>query len=65
MGSTAGCTFSCWSRRWIDLLRTDGLEPSKANIAQYGGYLFSIFMLGWACAMFWGWLADRNWPGLR
>jgi MFS family permease len=43
----------------IDLLRTDGLEPSKANIAQYGGYLFSIFMLGWACSMFWGWLADR------
>jgi MFS family permease len=43
----------------IDLLRTGGLEPSKSNIAQYGGYLFSIFMLGWACSMFWGWLADR------
>src|ERR1700722_5596541 len=43
----------------IDLLRGDGLEPTKGNIAQYGGYLFSIFMLGWACSMFWGWLADR------
>lgn len=43
----------------IDLLRSGGLEPTKANIAQYGGYLFSIFMLGWACSMFWGWLADR------
>ncbi|WP_428485177.1 MFS transporter [Rhodopila sp.] len=43
----------------IDLLRTGGLEPTKGNIAQYGGYLFSIFMLGWACSMFWGWLADR------
>jgi MFS family permease len=43
----------------IDLLHTGDLEVSKANIAQYGGYLFSIFMLGWACSMFWGWLADR------
>jgi MFS family permease len=43
----------------IDLLHRGGLEASKGNIAQYGGYLFSIFMLGWACSMFWGWLADR------
>ena len=43
----------------IDLLHSGGLEATKANIAQYGGYLFSIFMLGWACSMFWGWLADR------
>ena len=43
----------------IDLLHSGGLEASKGNIAQYGGYLFSIFMLGWACSMFWGWLADR------
>jgi MFS family permease len=43
----------------IELLRSGGLEPTKGNIAQYGGYLFSIFMLGWACSMFWGWLADR------
>jgi MFS family permease len=43
----------------IDLLRSSGLEPSKGNIAQYGGYLFSIFMVGWGCSMFWGWLADR------
>jgi MFS family permease len=43
----------------IDLLHSGGLEATKNNIAQYGGYLFSIFMLGWACSMFWGWLADR------
>ena len=42
-----------------ELLPLSGVEPTKANIAIYGGYGFSIFMLGWACAMFWGWLADR------
>src|ERR1700753_3745036 len=41
-----------------ELLPLSGIEASKANIALYGGYGFSIFMLGWACAMFWGWLAD-------
>jgi hypothetical protein len=30
----------------IDLLHSGGLEASKGNIAQYDGYLFSIFMLG-------------------
>ncbi|WP_428492861.1 MFS transporter [Rhodopila sp.] len=43
----------------IDLLHSGGLDASKGNIARYGGYLFSIFMLGWACSMFWGWMADR------
>jgi MFS family permease len=42
-----------------ELLPLSGVEVTKANIALYGGYGFSIFMLGWACAMFWGWLADR------
>src|SRR6202789_4410866 len=42
-----------------DLLPASGIEASKANIGAYGGLLFSIFMLGWACSMFWGWLADR------
>ncbi|HVJ50896.1 MAG TPA: MFS transporter [Aliidongia sp.] len=42
-----------------DLLPESGIEATKANIAAYGGMLFSIFMLGWACSMFWGWLADR------
>jgi len=42
-----------------DLLPANGIEVSKANVAAYGGLLFSIFMLGWACSMFWGWLADR------
>jgi MFS family permease len=42
-----------------DLLHADGIEPEKGTIALYGGYLFTVFMLGWACSMFWGWLADR------
>src|ERR1700755_1188327 len=42
-----------------DLLRNDGMVADKAHIAQFGGELFSIFMVGWACSMFWGWLADR------
>lgn len=43
----------------VELLTLQGMEASRANIALYGGYLFSVFMLGWACSMFWGWLADR------
>ena len=42
-----------------ELLKLEGMEVSRANIALYGGYLFTAFMLGWACSMFWGWLADR------
>jgi MFS family permease len=42
-----------------DLLRAQGATPDKGHIALYGGYLFSIFMIGWASSMFWGWLADR------
>ena len=42
-----------------ELCRASGIEASKANIAVYGGLGFSIFMLGWACSMFWGWTADR------
>ena len=42
-----------------ELLPLSGIEASKANIAVYGGIGFSVFMLGWACAMFWGWLADH------
>ncbi|MGU3388268.1 MFS transporter [Methylobacterium sp. D53M] len=42
-----------------DLLAAGGIEPARGTIALYGGYFFSIFMLGWACSMFWGWLADR------
>src|ERR1700735_1472265 len=43
-----------------ELLPASGIEASHANIGAYGGLLFSIFMLGWACSMFWGWLADRG-----
>jgi MFS family permease len=42
-----------------ELLPASGIEASRANIGLYGGVLFSIFMLGWACSMFWGWAADR------
>jgi MFS family permease len=42
-----------------ELLPASGIEASRANIGVYGGILFSIFMLGWACSMFWGWAADR------
>ena len=42
-----------------ELLPASGIEASRANIGLYGGLLFSIFMLGWACSMVWGWAADR------
>lgn len=42
-----------------ELLPASGIEASNANIGLYGGLLFSIFMLGWACSMVWGWAADR------
>jgi hypothetical protein len=35
-----------------DLLHADGIAPEKGAIALYGGYLFTVFMLGWACSMF-------------
>ena len=41
-----------------DLLPRSGIPVTAANIGFYGGLLFSIFMLGWACSMFWGWAAD-------
>lgn len=43
----------------ITLLHAQGITVDKGHIALYGGYLFSIFMVGWACSMFWGWMADR------
>jgi MFS family permease len=42
-----------------ELLPASGIEGSPANIGIYGGLMFSIFMLGWACSMVWGWAADR------
>ena len=42
-----------------ELLPASGLEASRVNVGFYGGLLFSIFMLGWACSMVWGWAADR------
>ena len=42
-----------------ELLPASGIEASRANIGFYGGLLFSIFMLGWAASMVWGFAADR------
>jgi len=42
-----------------ELLPASGIKATPANIGVYGGLLFSIFMLGWACSMIWGWAADR------
>jgi MFS family permease len=42
-----------------ELLPASGIQATPANIGVYGGLLFSIFMLGWACSMIWGWAADR------
>lgn len=42
-----------------DLLAHSKHAVSTAPVALYGGYFFSVFMLGWACSMIWGWLADR------
>ena len=42
-----------------DLLPASGMAASRANIGFYGGLLFSVFMLGWACSMVWGYAADR------
>jgi MFS family permease len=36
-----------------------GIEPTRGAVALWGGTFFSIFMLGWACSMAWGALADR------
>ncbi len=42
-----------------ELLPASGIEASGANIARFGGLMFTVFMFGWACSMFWGWFADR------
>ncbi len=42
-----------------ELLPASGIAATRGNIGFYGGLLFSIFMLGWACSMLWGWAADK------
>jgi MFS family permease len=42
-----------------DLLPASGIAATRANIGFYGGLLFSIYMLGWASSMVWGWAADH------
>ncbi len=43
----------------IELLPLSGRAATPANIGFFGGMLFSVFMLGWAASMFWGWLSDK------
>jgi MFS family permease len=43
----------------MDLLAHSNRAVATAPVALYGGYFFSLFMLGWAFSMIWGWLADR------
>ena len=43
----------------VTLLQAQQLPADKGHVALYGGFLFSLFMIGWACSMFWGWMADR------
>ncbi|MBX5193493.1 MFS transporter [Rhizobium sp. NZLR3b] len=42
-----------------ELLPASGIAANEANIGLYGGMLFSVFMVGWAASIFWGWAADR------
>ncbi|MEK6314744.1 MAG: MFS transporter [Burkholderia gladioli] len=42
-----------------DLLPASGYPADHTHIARFGGLMFSLFMLGWACSMLWGWCADR------
>ncbi|MFM0239051.1 MFS transporter [Paraburkholderia phytofirmans] len=42
-----------------ELLPQSGFVADHAHTARLGGLMFSLFMLGWACSMFWGWCADR------
>jgi len=42
-----------------ELLPASGIVADGGNISRFAGLMFTVFMLGWACSMFWGWFADR------
>lgn len=43
-----------------ELLRVNGVAPSPAEVARYGGTATSIFLIGWACGgLFFGVLGDK------
>ena len=43
-----------------ELLPKSGFVADHAHVARLGGLMFSLFILGCACSMFWGWCADRS-----
>jgi len=42
-----------------ELLPRSGFAAGDAQIGQWGGLLFALFMVGWGCSAVFGWLADR------
>jgi MFS family permease len=42
-----------------ELLPRSGLAATTANIGDYGGRLFALFLVGWGVALIWGPIADR------
>src|SRR5438876_3734094 len=42
-----------------ELLPLSGYGSEVGDIGRWGGIMFSLFMVGWGCAIAFGWLADR------
>jgi MFS family permease len=42
-----------------ELLPRSGIAATKANIGQYGGLLFALFLIGWGLAFLWGPVGDK------
>jgi MFS family permease len=42
-----------------ELLPRSGIAPTKANVGQYGGLLFALFLIGWGLAFLWGPIGDK------
>ena len=42
-----------------ELLPRSGYAAGVADVGRWGGLLFALFMVGWGCSIFFGWLADR------
>src|SRR6204780_886928 len=42
-----------------ELLPRSGIPATKANLGQYGGLLFALFLIGWGLAFLWGPIGDR------
>src|ERR1700676_3429938 len=42
-----------------ELLPRSGNTATKANIGQYGGLLFALFLIGWGLAFLWGPVGDK------